>query len=189
MSDKAQPFTAEHRVIHEKHFQVYEACGSTKPVPKAYHIRVMRCYEATVRQLEKGLAAVTAERERLGRTGKDLVRETCGRVTTGKGKCEGVVIVYRRNTPCNLNCPQCGGQVYVPAPPACHLCRWSVEHRDLDKPEYEDLYLCLHAPDLSDIENKIVTIRAVEIYHVCESYEDLGWKTSDMFSLGSPEKI
>ena len=63
MSDKAKPFTAEQRVIHEKHFQVYEVCGSTKPVPKAYHIKVMRRYEATVRQLEKGLAAVTRERD------------------------------------------------------------------------------------------------------------------------------
>ncbi len=63
MSDKAKPFAAEERVINEKHFQVYEVCGSTKPVPKAYHIKVMRRYEATVRQLEEGLAAVTAERD------------------------------------------------------------------------------------------------------------------------------
>ncbi len=62
MSDKAKPLTPEQRVIHEKHFQVYEVCGITKPVPKAYHIKVMRRYEATVRQLEAGLAAVTAER-------------------------------------------------------------------------------------------------------------------------------
>ncbi len=63
MSDKVKPFTPEQRVIHEKHFQVYEACGSTKPVPKAYHIKVMRRYEATLRQIEEGLAAVTAERD------------------------------------------------------------------------------------------------------------------------------
>ena len=65
MSDKAKPLTPEERVIHEKHFQVYEACGSTKPVPKAYHIRVMRCYEATVRHAEKCVGAALEERDRL----------------------------------------------------------------------------------------------------------------------------
>ncbi len=71
----------------------------------------------------------------------------------------------------------------VPAPPACHLCIWSTGHRDLGTPEYEDLYLCLQAPDLSKIANKIVTIRAVKSYDLCAFYEDLGCKTFDIFLM------
>ena len=101
-----------------------------------------------------------------------------------KDPCEGVVIVAIQDAPCNTNCPLCGRLMFVPAPPACHLCRWSTEHRDLGTLEYEDFWLCLQAPDLSKIADKIVTIRVVRSYALCAFYEDLGWKTSDMFSLG-----
>ncbi len=60
---KVKPFTAEERVILGRHCDVYEAYGPTEPVTKAYLIKKLRRYEATLRQLEAGLAAVTAERD------------------------------------------------------------------------------------------------------------------------------
>ncbi len=123
------------------------------------------------------------KQESRSRTGEDPIRKTCGHVTRGKDPCEGVVIVAIQDAPCNINCPLCGRLMCVPAPPACHLCIWSTGHRDLGTPEYEDLYLCLQAPDLSKIANKIVTIRAVKSYDLCAFYEDLGCKTFDIFLM------
>ncbi len=60
MSDKAKPFTPEER---ERCVQFAQALGDTDNLTEQHAVERLLRWDATLRQLEEGLAAVTVERD------------------------------------------------------------------------------------------------------------------------------